>query len=344
MLSGVQDWSGLLDVREGTVFANNHYEYFRLTLKENAYACTNRYNATASGINKDSGTAGRSILNLSEFALYDADGTRLNLNMSCIGATTGQSMTNVSAIALLPGYAAIENGSSFLYYNSSGYRLPDLFDETRGYNNGINPYCSAGIPYLDMPARHCKIVMRLAETTTAEVVYYDMAASRGVNKDYFGRDVTAYSIEGSADGRFWEKIAEDNEAILPSSNGGWYGATRTSFSVTRATMLTNLTAVAVATNATLVAKGLVSPIRKLVLDAAGAGTIDGFEFAEEGELEFNGTLNDSIAIPVTIQNSTTVSNIAKWPVVSGGRDRSWSVAATASSITISRRGTVFVIK
>lgn len=344
MLSGTQDWSGLLNVREGTVLVNNHYEYFRLTLKENAYACTNRFDALASGINKDSGTAGRSILNLSEFAMYDAEGTRLNLNMSCVGATTGQNMTNVSAVALLPGQAAIENGGSFLYYNSSGYRLQDLFDEVRGYNNGMNPYCSAGIPYFDKPSRHCKVVMRLAETTTAEVVYYDLAASRGVNKDYFGRDVTAYALEGSADGRFWETIAEDNEATLPAGNGGWYGATRTSFTVDRHALLTNLMAIAVAPNATLVAKGPVAPIKKLVLDAAGAGTIDGFEFAEEGELEFNGTLEGAITIPITIQNSTTASNMAKWAVVSGGRARTWSVVATDSSIMIAKRGMVFVIK
>ena len=344
-LSGVQDWSGLLDVREGTVIANNHYEYFRLTLKENAYNCPRYIDvATNSAAHKvDTASSAKGSMALTEFGLYAADGTKLNGLLEMVGSGDGQGMTSVSPAALLPGQCAVENGGSFRYYDSpASRRVRQLFDGTCRYDNGINIYKSSSNPTLNDPNTHCKIVIRLAETTTAEVVYYDIAVPRGNNSDYMGRNVTAYSLEGSADGRFWDMIAEDDAVVLPSSY--WFGATRTSLSVARGTMLTNLTAVAVATNATLVAKGPVAPIKKLVLDVAGVGTIDGFEFAEDGELEIVGALNDSITIPVTIRNSATFGNVSKWAVFSGGKERDRSVVATDSGITISKRGMVFIVK
>ena len=185
-------------------------------------------------------------------------------------------------------------------------------------------------------------------TNQNEIAYYDIASSRATtDSGAYGRSLTAFSLEGSADGRFWEKVAENDALNIPTSSSNlWYGdnTTHTTLMVDRHALLTNLTAVAVAPGATLLAKGPVAPIKKLVLDAAGAGTIDGFEFVEEGELEFNGTLEGAITIPITIQNSTTASNMARWTVVSGGRVRTWSVAATDSSITITKRGMVFVIK
>ena len=176
--------------------------------------------------------------------------------------------------------------------------------------------------------------------------YFDIAAGRADGSSYYGRSLTAYSLEGSADGVFWEKVAEDDEAVIPATTGGWYSGSsdHTALTVNRALALTNVTSVAVARGAKLISNGPVAPIKKLVLDAAGAGTIDGFEFTEEGELEFNGTLEGAITIPITIQNSTTASNMARWTVVSGGRVRTWSVTATDSSITITKRGMVFVIK
>jgi len=187
--------------------------------------------------------------------------------------------------------------------------------------------------------------MRLAEDTD-EIAYFDIAAGRASGAAYYGRSLTAYSLEGSADGVFWEKVAEDDEAVIPATTGGWYSGSsdHTALTINRALALTNVTSVAVARGAKLISNGPVAPIKKLVLDAAGAGTIDGFEFAEEGELEFDGTLEGAITIPITIQNSTTASNMAKWTVVSGGRVRTWSVAATDSSIMIAKRGMVFVIK
>ena len=107
-----------------------------------------------------------------------------------------------------------------------------------------------------------------------------------------------------------------------------------------------MTSVAVASGATLVANGPVAPIKKLVLDVAGGGTIDGFEFVdkEEGELEIVGSFDGSVTIPVTIRNSATFANVSKWPVFYGGRYRQLSVSATDSALTVSKLGMVFIVK
>ena len=347
-LAAGQTWGGSLDVRAGTVLVDSRYGYWRFTIKENAYACTNRYPTARTVSSKDSDYG---LIQVSEFGLYDSSGNRLNDALVDKGSNpSSASITKYNATDLEPGEAAVETVSSYKYYMGSGLgRLDNIFDNALGSGNGdgIVVYCTAGIPYLDQPARNLKIVMRLPRNS-ADVKYYDICNARASGGGWYGRCMTAYSIEGSADGAFWEKVAEDNEAVIPTSSSGWYSgdSTHMTLSVSRALALTNVTSVAVASGATLVANGPVAPIKKLVLDVAGGGTIDGFEFVdkEEGELEIVGSFDGSVTIPVTIRNSTTFANVSKWPVFYGGRYRQLSVSATDSAVTVSKLGMVFIVK
>ena len=188
--------------------------------------------------------------------------------------------------------------------------------------------------------------MRLADTAVSEVANYGLAMCRGVNSDYFGRNVTAYSLEGSADGRVWEKIAEDNEVVLPSGNGSWVGGSATAFAISRALAFTNVASVAVAPGAKLTANGPVAPIKKLVVDAdAGMGTIEGFDFAEEGTIEISSMTGKCVArIPAELLNTDTLANISNWTIVSGGKERNWSVSADSDNITVVKSGSVILIQ
>ena len=349
-LAGAQTWSGDLDVREGELLIDSHYGYWRLTLKENAYACE-RYD-TSKITNEDS--AAKKSFHVCEFSLYDAQGTRRNIGLVTVGGNESQQQADYLAVNLEPGQAALENGSKFYYYTKSSYRLNELFDDNlkNGWNNGMIIYSKDGLPKLDTPERHLRILMRLADP--GEIVSFDMATGRGfkvndagVPNDAAGRAVTAYSLEGSADGVFWEKVFEDNAAQVPTSAGKSYvdSATGASPVINRSTPLANVASVRVRTGAKLTANGPVAPIRKLVLDEAGAGTIDGFEFAEEGEIEIPElTADGSFAIALSVENSASFANVTGWSVVSGGKVKRLSVAQTASGLEFRTPGLKIIVR
>lgn len=343
-LSGEQSWSGDLDVRQGTVLVDSHYSYFRLTMKENAYACS-RYDTSAC---TDDSSAKKSF-QVCEFSLFDANGLRQNKGLTTANEMTTQTQADTSALTLNPGEAAIENGASFKYYNGgTAYRLNQLFDDTlkSGWNNGIVIYHgNSGLPYITTPERHCKVVMRL--TNQNEIVYYDICSSRGTNDTKsFGRCLTAYSIDGSADGRVWEEVAKDDAVELKTGSPHWYGATHTSLKIERRLAFTNVASVAVAPGAKLVANGPVAPIKKLVVDAdAGIGTIEGFDFAEEGTIEIGSMSGkSSVRIPAELLNTDTLANVSNWTIVSDGKPRKWRVDASPDGITVVKSGMVIVVE
>ena len=346
-LAGAQTWSGDLDVREGELLVDSHYGYWRFTMKENAYACTNRYSTT--GVTSDSGE-GKRIFGVSEFALFNADGVRQNSSMSITGEVAASvAAWNVPATNLPPGYAAYENGSSLSYYlNTGDGRLDNLFDGVLGSANtaALAVYSEYGIPRLDKPETHAKVVMRLAEGSD-EIQYFDIGNSRKPGANYFGRCLTAYSLEASADGIFWEKVAEDNEAVIPATASSWYGDDNghTTLMVNRSVPLANIASVRVRSGAKLTANGPVAPIRKLVLDEVGAGTIDGFEFAEEGEIEIPElTADGSFSIALSVENSASFANVTGWSVVSGGKVKRLSVVKTKNGLEFKTPGLKIIVR
>ena len=109
---------------------------------------------------------------------------------------------------------------------------------------------------------------------------------------------------------------------------------------------TNVASVAVAPGAKLVANGPVAPIKKLVVDAdAGMGTIEGFDFAEEGTIEVGSMSGKSSArIPAELLNTETLANISNWTIVSDGKPRKWRVDASPDGITVVKGGTIILIQ
>ena len=109
---------------------------------------------------------------------------------------------------------------------------------------------------------------------------------------------------------------------------------------------TNVASVAVAPGAKLVANGPVAPIKKLVVDAdVGMGTIEGFDFAEEGTIEIGSMSGkSSVRIPAELLNTDTLANISNWTIVSGDKARKWRVDASPDGITVVKNGTVILVE
>ena len=81
------------------------------------------------------------------------------------------------------------------------------------------------------------------------------------------------------------------------------------------------------TGARLVASGYVAPIKGLTVDAAGAGTMDGFEFVEKGEdgnctLDVKNLPRSGGVLPGTYENCTGLENVARWSLKVGGTETS----------------------
>jgi hypothetical protein len=81
-----------------------------------------------------------------------------------------------------------------------------------------------------------------------------------------------------------------------------------------------VSSISVAAGARLVAWGGTAPIKGLSVDANGAGTIDGFEFAEKGTLNIENLPKGGVRLPGTYLNCTGFGNIAKWALSVDGEE------------------------
>ena len=86
----------------------------------------------------------------------------------------------------------------------------------------------------------------------------------------------------------------------------------------------------VAAGAHLVAQGAAT-IPGLTIDAAGAGTVEGFAFAENGTLVVKNMPKGGGVLPGTYVNCTGFENIANWTLHDADKGR----AARGSTIVVS---------
>ena len=356
-ISGDLSFSGALKVNAGTLTVKPNapngtpYSYYRFTVKETAYNC-NRYPT----VQASSYATSDKHVQMEEFALFDADGVRQNVT------AFPYSYTNVMFNALKPGQAAYDGDATFTHQGTR--YLHRLFDN-RDNNNGqigwggwdvsLSKHPSIGDPWSWVP-----IVMCLTNGTPV-ITSYDMVNYIGVGAtDNPGRAVTAYSIDGSADGVNWEPVVEDLAAEVPSANRHWYKtgdafselstAKKTRFSfgrngtVTNALpVLNNVSEIAVANGGVLRAT---SPITlpadvQLTVDAASGGNIDGFVFPAKGVLcvvgggtRYEGTL------PITFGNVSGLDNLKNWQLDLGSSSASRVIVVDGGCIRIVKRGLV----
>ena len=102
--------------------------------------------------------------------------------------------------------------------------------------------------------------------------------------------------------------------------------------------------VAVATGSTFAADTAIE-ISHLEVDAEGAGTLDGFAFAETGTLNVVNPKKGSFELPGTYVNCTGFENLANWSVQFEGKAKqSYQIEIKDGKVVILSPGVVLIVR
>ncbi len=365
ILGGNLTFHGGIDVQGGELVVRKYpqkYTWFKWLIKENSI--TERCPSASE------------IVQSHMFALYDKD-----LVCHTIGL---QQVTNAACV-LQPGQATFEANRYYteLHGGGTSYRpMGNIFlDYQGGYGMYVIPYkadrSGALRPTRANPDSWMPIVMRMTNDAP-EIVGWDYVLAYGAAQDGSNRSVCGYSIEGSVDGMHWDDLTGDvfhPYTTLPTTNIKWVSggtankafvtgdaARHTSggsafalsddFKFTRTkpdafTVLNNVGKVKVAAGAKLTADGEGVTLSSLAVDAAGAGTVDGFAFAANGTLEVTGlpASGEAFELPLTVAHATDLANVAGWSLMRDGvADTSRWIAVRGNKIAICPKGTALYLR
>ena len=331
MLNGSNTFSGSVTVKAGVLAVKRDlpYTWFRWTIKE-----------------KMADTAAK--MYLTEFALYDKDGKRLNKNL-----TFTENFNRIQ-----PGQISFDRaGKQGTYSVGTGNRsLDSLTDGTSTpcefgyYKPGTTTFQT---PKIDNPDTWIRFVMRIQDYTTpvkyADVcIHYQYPASSDNRK----ANPATWDVEGSTDGCHWEKLwsvenlqPKETSYVWANSNIRYLNTEETesgksgydlSDSYPDFRPSTNFTnTVSVAAGATLKAIGEVF-LSSMEIDAADFGTVDGFSFAASGELNVKNLPADG-SLGGVFANAKGIANLKNWAFTVDG------AAVPGKKIAVSPSGAVSVI-
>ena len=312
-LSGTNTFTGALDVKAGTlVFSSpTNYVWYKWVVRG---LC---------------GTNGKYFW-MSELGLYDSDN-------ACI---TGGLKAGANYAVLSPGEVAVARSPSAIG-NTSG-TIESLF-------NGDNTPWKGSItetPLVDDESTWIEILMRMPANAQT-VKSWDMAGGY-YSGDNTNQYVSSCVLMGSVDGvhfdmlsdlsglsyngyRFWAGAGVAVNADNCAVHSGGFLLDKTA--PTEAFPMPTNALVSVAAGATLRAEGRRPTLSRLKISALGGGTIDGFAFAEHGELHVVDVSNGSVTLPVTFANAEGIANIRNWTLYVNG-------SATPSKMSIDENGGV----
>ena len=345
-LDGELSFSGTLSVDEGTLVIRSpaeKYSYYRFTIKEIGYTCSRYEEITTPSSMSD---FERRSVSLSEFVLYDSEGIQQNV----------MSVSNHVWTQIAPGGFgfAKDSYSNALVKASSSNPLGAMFDHA--VSSAYMQFPAS--PRLDDPSTWVPIVIRLDDGAN-EIERFDMYFAYTIGSaPYCGRNPTAISVEGSTDGFVWDMLYDNDTVETPAASGAslWlsknWGGNPTAaarkdqgipISGRRSGMpvydvLDNVSAVYVATGATLRAENGSPVISKLRVGAYGAGTIEGFSFAANGELEIDDLASGEKGLSVSWGDCTNLNNVAGWNVVSGGKRYMRRIIVTQNGLRVLPKG------
>ena len=321
-LCGTNSFSGSVTVKNGTLVVKNlsefNYDWFRWTVKERAETST---------------ASDRQNVRAVELGIYDAETARMN------GGLTAYASYGSKPEGTLPAGMA-------------GYGHPNMPAENTSrplsglFEGGTSLWTQMGLPNgepsISDDTTWVSVVMHLTNTT-ARAKTFDVA-QRGDAAPYRYK---TFSMEGSLDGVHWDvltnvttsatvskwtfansSVSSDNAAV---HTGGCPIAGRPEGT---ANALEGVSSISVASGARLVAQGAAT-IPGLVVDANGAGSVEGFAFAENGVLTVFNMPKSGGVLPGTYVNCTGIENIGSWTLYNGDKNReSTGFIATASNGTI----------
>ena len=301
-----------------------------------------------------------------EFALFDVNGVRQNVGFTYPDdnkAAAGYYDVTGDATAVAPGTMGPGRAGQWYFYENAKYGLVKLTDKNVAANkNFIGWYkdsSSAGnASSIDRPDRRLTFVTRLTNGTP-EIARYDFCSS-SMNAASVSNCPSTFSLEGSYDGVSWTLLHTVTNNPVNSGGGRWvsddtpFNTQYTNIGyqvvghVTAPMPLTRVRSVRVAAGATLRASGQVAPIRGLVVDANGAGTIDGFSFSDADGCTLN-VLNagrfTSLALPGEYLNVSGLENVSRWDLRLDGESKASVTAVVVDGeLRLVRKGTVFLIR
>ncbi len=336
-------FTGPLSVEEGTLVlkpAETNYTWFKWTWQERF---TNKDTTGTSTV--------RYTMGVSEFALYDSEGSRCNLrNLS----DHGENLESSGGYYFYPhicdgGWFGWFDDDSWQYLNpgecSVGHTVVAIrtyrvwsnstttfaneplypsymFDGTTEYFSGFVTGKTAR--YAD-ETTWLPIILRLPDGVGV-VKYWDYA-----HAVIAGRGVMISKLEGSVDGRHWEYLdsydcGQDGctgastwqfkEVALGSESQSTLGVPGREIRGTTTNVwnfMTGNPVVSVKPGATLKAVGDVT-LKNIKLDAStGAGTFDGFTFAADTQVEVtNLNAGEACIVPASFQNAAGLDDASGW--------------------------------
>jgi len=325
MFTSTNTFSGPLEIKEGQLTLDKRgYSYYKFNLLQRNYDIS----------------GGDTNIELTEFALYSADGVRRNLNLVANG------INNVAG--LNPG----EFCPMATYPTYAGRTDINLFDADINSQWTVN---TTGI----LPATPITLVMRLAEGTPP-ITGYDL--------QYWSsslyRFLSGWSIEGSRDGVTWEQLdsATDFTPIPPAtvSDGvkWWYSTGTTSPTndfpivdggLTNAQLKAGVQ-VSVAAGAELAMLGGNEPLSALGVDIdAGGGTISDLFLVPNGRLDLTGSSIQGVnfTVPLTIENFSNPELLSSWSIYINGELIQGAVLTwneSTGTLRVVTLGTIIIVR
>lgn len=360
VLTGSNGFTGDLTAMSGTLTVRNvngkPYSWYKLTVRETvANSSLPEYQT-----NPDWKTYGHMAID--EWALYDANGARQNSWGSSV-----LDLTTESPELLAPGHIACVNDDLMSYYYAKGGTsfsrscVGNLVNNGHSSGNVFQGAMKDTGPDLNDPNSWVTTVLRL-KPNTATVTGADLRLVQTINGGkYFGATPTAFSMYGSSDGMVWEEIASTNDMVnLPTDYYLWAAAqkyeTRAAsdpvIPLSRTAMKSDyancaaVRSVSAAPGATVRCEGAAITVKGLRLDASGAGTIDGFALADEGEIIVENAADPSkeLKISATFANMSDLAKLSGWTVKVNGVDKKRTVAVTPTGIKISPLGLAIIMR
>ena len=332
MLSGTNSFTGTLHAKEGRMVvksAKSPYEWFRFTVRSCRIYDVNYDPAEPS-------------LAFALLGIYDVDGNRLNG-----GLTRCNEYSEIK-----PGeFAYWHHGRNFI--EPSGWECERLFYDTRsnGFVCKFKDSQGAYIPVVETDrSTWVSLVMRLP-SGTGVADSYDFTSAWA--SDWTDRQPKSWKMEGSRDGLLWDELhtVEDggekaayrwystgkemkkDDSAANHTGGFKIGGVATSFGK----VLDPSASIRVDDGAQLVADGEID-VGGLVVDANGAGVVDGFTFLPNGTLNVLNMPKSGMAIlPGTYRNVSGFSHVGNWTLEIDG------AAASKHSISVSDGGVLRIV-
>ena len=289
---------------------------------------------------------------LTEFSISDKDG-------NCI--SQGLTFTN-NWCGTLPGQISLPRVGSYSISNDR-----HIINVVNGTTFPVNIcYYKDGTGELECPvlnesSTYLPVLMRLP-TNSSPAKYYDVCIHYGRNATDRNRrgNPNAWTLEASADGIYWDELHSVVNKEDPDDSYKWtfadkkYENTKETESgvlgyeiasrpnVTISPNFTNT--VSVAAGATLKAIGEVV-LSSMEIDAVNAGTVDGFSFAESGELNVKNVSGNGV-LGGTFLNSANLGNLKKWSVSVDGSPMPGKMISVSESgaLSLVSRGLVFSVR